>query len=218
MRTIPKAGQFYRHFKGKLYQIVVVAKDAQTSKQRVIYQALYGSFQIYDRELDNFMSRVDKEKYPSATQEYRFEQVILEEEEETKSIIPVKTTITQLYDTGEVHAISYDEYQAIENQRKEIETQPRMHLENRVKGALENHERKTPANGIHDKLIAFLDAKTYTEKLEIFNHMQDDIDEKTINDIIAALDISSSDGSLDEQYRTIKRDLETFARFERTKE
>lgn len=242
MRNIPRAGEFYRHFKGKLYQIVAIARDSENLNQRVIYQALYGSFQIYDRELTDFMSVVDKEKYPEAAQEFRFEQVILEEEEGNRSIIPVKTTITQLYDAAGFHDISVEEHGAIENQRKEIAGQSRMHLENHVKGVLENHmgeadpddvryvdnqgnafhSRKLTedevADGVDPRLIAFLDAETYTERLEIFNHMRDGITEKTLNDITAVLDISPSDGSLDEQYLSVKKDLETFARFERFKD
>ena len=210
MRNIPRAGEFYKHFKGKLYQIVAIAKDADTMDSRVIYQALYDTFQIYDRSLADFMSKVDKEKYPDATQEYRFELVELVAEEGCRSIVPVKTTITQLHDDTDIPVISMEKYAAIENQRKEIGAEERMHLENHVKGALEDH-----ASGVDPKLIAFLDADTYTQKLEIFNHMREGITERVLNDITVALDMSPIDGSLEEQYLSVQKDLETLARFER---
>lgn len=74
-RRVPASGEFYRHFKGKLYQVVTVAKDCDSLQPLVVYQALYEPYQCWARELEDFLAPVDKVKYPGVKQAYRFEQV-----------------------------------------------------------------------------------------------------------------------------------------------
>lgn len=69
-----KIGGTYRHFKGQNYKVLAVARDSENhDRQLVVYEALYGDHLIWVRDLEMFLSPVDKEKYPNATQEYRFE-------------------------------------------------------------------------------------------------------------------------------------------------
>ncbi|MBQ8558829.1 MAG: DUF1653 domain-containing protein [Tyzzerella sp.] len=71
---IPKKGEIYRHFKGNLYEIIIIARDSETLEEKVVYKEVDGDA-AYVRPLPMFVSLVDKEKYPNATQEFRFELV-----------------------------------------------------------------------------------------------------------------------------------------------
>lgn len=75
MRQTPKIHEIYKHFKGNYYQIEGLAIDAETEQTCVVYRATYGDHALFVRTVENFLSPVDKEKYPDASQEYRFELV-----------------------------------------------------------------------------------------------------------------------------------------------
>lgn len=73
-----KAADVVKHFKGNLYVIVGIAKEATNSdelRDKVVYRLLDGTGGLWVRDLDEFNSEVDNEKYPDATQKFRFELV-----------------------------------------------------------------------------------------------------------------------------------------------
>ena len=72
MQTI-QIGRIYRHFKGDYYLVEAVAKDSETNTDMVIYRKLYGNGGLWVRPLSMFLSKVDRDKYPEVSQEYRFQ-------------------------------------------------------------------------------------------------------------------------------------------------
>ena len=49
MDRTPRAGEFYRHFKNKLSQIITVATHSETGEAMVVYRALYGEGGLWVR-------------------------------------------------------------------------------------------------------------------------------------------------------------------------
>ncbi len=68
-------GCYYRHFKGNIYQVFGVAIHTETEEEMVVYRAQYGEQGLFVRPYSMFAEEVDHQKYPEATQKYRFELV-----------------------------------------------------------------------------------------------------------------------------------------------
>lgn len=51
----------YRHYKGKLYQLLYVAQHSETQEKLVVYQCLYEDYSIWVRPLDMFKETVERE-------------------------------------------------------------------------------------------------------------------------------------------------------------
>lgn len=50
----------YRHYKGKYYQVIGVAKHSETEEELVVYRALYGTFDLWVRPLKMFMEQIER--------------------------------------------------------------------------------------------------------------------------------------------------------------
>ncbi|MFH0890384.1 MAG: DUF1653 domain-containing protein [Candidatus Aenigmatarchaeota archaeon] len=56
----------YRHYKGKCYEVIGVAKHSETLEELVVYKALYGDNALWVRPKKMFLETVDAngEKVP----------------------------------------------------------------------------------------------------------------------------------------------------------
>ena len=71
-----RIGGIVQHFKRETLSPEFLAQpENKTSEKFVIYQAMYGDFEVYARPFYAFISKVDKQKYPDIKQEYRFKAI-----------------------------------------------------------------------------------------------------------------------------------------------
>ena len=54
-------GGKYRHFKGKEYEVVGVAKHSETLEDMVVYRQLYGNGELWVRPKDMFLDTVERD-------------------------------------------------------------------------------------------------------------------------------------------------------------
>lgn len=191
MGQLPKANEIYRHFKGNLYRVITIATHTETREKLVIYQALYGDFGIYARELSMFMSRVDRQKYPDAPQEYRFElvpEIIGQQAQQRSMEIAAAETSTG---SG---------------------TKPQSQAECMSKAAEPEAEEEEAA--LDSRLLAFLDADTYREKLNLLVSMRESLTDDMVNTMAVSLDVEVNEGAIEERYDALKNCLLMLEKYE----
>ena len=192
MQQLPKANEIYRHFKGNLYRVITIATHTETREKLVIYQALYGDFGIYARELSMFMSRVDRQKYPDAPQEYRFELV---PEIIGQQVPQQRSTEMAVAETNVV-----------------LETKPQSQAECMAKAAESETENEEAA--LDSRLLAFLDADTYREKLNLLVSMRESLTDDMVNTMAVSLDVEVNEGAIEERYDALKNCLLMLEKYE----
>lgn len=166
-------GGFYRHFKDKLYQVKGTAIHSETKEKMVIYQGLYGSYEMYVRPYDMFLSEVDHIKYPDVVQKYRFE------------LIDIKT--------GKSLESDYEE----NNQNMESEKSE------------ESEESEEDS-----KLIRFLDAYDYKEKLDILTSMRGELNDGLIDIMAESIEVAVPEGDITDRYNSLRKCLMAHTKYE----
>ena len=182
-----KAGDIYRHFQGNLYQIVTVGKHVETLEEYIVYQALYGEFEIYIQKLQEFFAVLDKEKYPEIEQKYCFEKVEKEKlaTEKNTDIFTIQNENTPIPDNTKKDTLHTDTFMEQNNDKDGMQM-----------------------------LMEFLDAETCKEKMEIFMKMRGKLDEKLLMNIAVSLDLVVDEKNIEDSCQIIIKNLEQRSKFE----
>lgn len=178
-------GGFYRHFKDKLYQVKGTAIHSETKEKMVIYQGLYGSYEMYVRPYDMFLSEVDHIKYPDVVQKYRFE------------LIDIKT--------GKSLEADYEE----NNQNMESEK-----LEELEELEESKESEKSEESEEDSKLIRFLDAYDYKEKLDILTSMRGELNDGLIDIMAESIEVAVPEGDITDRYNSLRKCLMAHTKYE----
>ena len=199
------AGEFYKHFKGQLYQVRALAENSEDNTPMVVYQAMYAPFKIWVRPHSTFLEKLDKEKYPDAAQEYRFERIILDDRQNTEAAEP---DIVQSEKSAAVTNTIHPE-EAITVSDEEI-------TDALLSGQVERKlSRKISDNQLAAKgLMIFLDAENYHDKRHIFSSLEPYLNDTILNNIAVTLDLVLDEGSPEQHFDTILNCLETHEHYE----
>lgn len=190
MSFIPKPQEIYKHFKGNLYQITAVAEHTETGEQLVIYQALYGEFKTYARPLTMFTDRVDREKYPDAVQEFRFE---LQGPESGRQKAEAETV-----ETGQTEAKAVKPHETVQAEPSDQEA-----------GGPEEGELT-----LDPMVLEFLEADEYSQRLNILTGLHHRITDDMITTMAIACDVEIDEGDVEKRYESLKNCLMTLDRYE----
>lgn len=204
-KRIPKPGEIYDHFKDKPYQIITVATHSENGEQMVVYQALYGDFKTYVRPLEMFISEVDLLKYPDVKQKYRFElRNTLEETFNTiEENVPIGDSNRRQYNAFKIPDKTQD------SNKHDIESGRGLKVQ-------EEEELITNAEEgeVNQILMKFLDAESYSKKLEVLLSNKKHLDDRIITDMSIALDLVVDEGSFEQRYQGLINCLQSMCRFE----
>lgn len=211
MNQIPKPGEIYRHFKGRLYQVVTVAEHTETKEKLVIYQALYGRYGVFARPLSMFTEETDREKYPDADQRYRFERIVPGEGE---------TESSESQTSGE-NTTKPSSPQAAGIKASHPETSAAAPQEPSSPDAAAPREPSSPntvasseCSGINPLLMSFVEARDLDVKLEILSAMEGKASQGDMDLLCEALDLPAGSGEVEEQMESIRKYLQMRRKFD----
>ncbi len=221
MERIPKTGEIYKDGANKVYQIVTVAIHAETGERMAVYQAMFGEFRIYAKEVQKFMSEheqyllnanielaeqgkskeqaISKENHPDAG-------VRAEIRPRTQSPAESRRALRQNVSESSGEGAYY--YEKRRRQMEEREQRRELFRKS------ERNESATEELRANPCLIKFLEADTYEEKFHVLNEIQNDITDRLIDDIAVVLDVVIPEGALNDRFHQLRNIILTRQKYE----
>lgn len=202
MRT-PRPQEIYRHFKGRLYQVLTLARHSETGEVLVVYQALYGDYGVFARPLSMFCSEVDAVKYPGAMQKERFQ--LWKGSEEAHALFAGESPVTGSRQTRAKQP--EEDRQTRAKQSDGMFSQKEKPADPSVQAAEEEVQ-------LDPRLLRFLDANRMEEKMEILDSMQGDVTDEMIDIMAISLDTEIVSGEASERIAALRETIQMRLRFE----
>ena len=169
-------GGFYRHFKNKLYQVRGVAIHSETKEKMVVYQGLYGSYELYVRPYDMFLSEVSADN-----------------------------TYTVDKSACDIAGNRYTENKSIDYKTENVSS------DNGNIADTYNSDENTVQDS---KLIRFLDAYDYKEKLDILTSMRSELNDGLIDIMAESIEVAVPEGDITDRYNSLRKCLLAHTKYE----
>lgn len=213
MRT-PRPQEIYRHFKGRLYQVLTLARHSETGEVLVVYQALYGDYAVFARPLSMFCSEVDAVKYPGAMQKERFQ--LWKGSEEAHALFAGESPVTG---NRQTRAKQPEEDRQTRGKQPEEDRQTRAKqpdgmFSQKEKPAEPSVQAAEEEVQLDPRLLRFLDANRMEEKMEILDSMQGDVTDEMIDIMAISLDTEIVSGEASERIAALRETIQMRLRFE----
>ena len=221
-RNIPVPFERFKHFKGGEYQVLMIAEDAGTGESVVVYQALYPPYRIYTRNLEEFLSNVDRDKYPDAAQKERFAPL----QGPVQVSAPIQPVVNINASSGTAGDRNPERMHSVEPtatavRRTEAYSQ---NIAGEPNPAYPDTYTATPSQPVADKrsegqinpaLLKFLDAGTVEEKLEVLYEIRDEITPEILTPMELSLGMEPIDDTVEKRVRLIKETLTVRDQYEK---
>ncbi len=120
-----------------------------------------------------------------------------------------------LYADFQIYAMPFSMFISPVDQEKypDARQEYRFQLVQKQEDAIEVPDQEDKRD-IKDKLMAFFDAETMEEKYQILLDMQEEINDRMINNMAVALDVVIEEGPLEQRFEELKTCLRTFQKYE----